>query len=476
MASPSFYWHDYETWGINPALDRPSQFAGIRTDEHLNIIGEPLVIYCQPAPDMLPHPQACLVTGITPQHAAEHGLPEHEFIAQIHAELSAPNTCGAGYNSIRFDDEFTRFTLYRNFYDPYAREWQNGNSRWDLIDVVRLCAALRPEGINWPMREDGTPSFKLEELSAANGLEHESAHDALSDVIATIDLARLIKFKQPKLFEYAMKMRKKQAVQQTLDVFSQKPVFHVSGKIPAAKHCSALMMPLTQHPVNKNATICFDLSQDPSDLIKLDVEGIAKRFYVANADLKEGESRIALKEIHANKSPMVATSALLDDGTAERLGIDKMRCKAHWQMLREATGLSSKIKQLFEQSSFEPRTDPDAMLYDGFFSNQDRALMQQVLSTDAEDLATQSFPFRDKRLPELFFRYRARNFPETLSPDEAALWQEHCHQRLNNADAGGTLTIAAMREEVAKLKPDLPLEKQAVLESALAWAEAAASG
>ncbi|RLA45884.1 MAG: exodeoxyribonuclease I, partial [Gammaproteobacteria bacterium] len=198
----TFYWHDYETFGVDPSRDRPVQFAGLRTDVDLNVIGEPLVIFARPANDFLPHPQACLVTGISPQQALAEGLPECEFIRRIHEELARPGTCSVGYNSLRFDDEVTRYTLYRNFYDPYAREWQNGNSRWDIIDMVRATCALRPAGIEWPLREDGLPSFRLEDLTSANGISHEAVHDALSDVHATIALARLVKERQPRLYDY----------------------------------------------------------------------------------------------------------------------------------------------------------------------------------------------------------------------------------------------------------------------------------
>ncbi|MFT7661707.1 MAG: exodeoxyribonuclease-1, partial [Gammaproteobacteria bacterium] len=200
----TFYWHDYETFGVDPSKDRPSQFAGLRTDEDLNPVGEPLVIYCQPQKDILPAPQACLITGITPQLAMEKGLLEPQFIEAIHRQLSVPGTCGVGYNSIRFDDEVTRYALYRNFFDPYQREWKNGNSRWDIMDMLRLTRALRPEGIEWPDHEPGRPSFKLEHLTAANGLAHEAAHDALSDVTATIAVAKLVKDKQPRLFDYVV--------------------------------------------------------------------------------------------------------------------------------------------------------------------------------------------------------------------------------------------------------------------------------
>src|SRR5690606_28396234 len=248
----TLFWHDYETWGEDPSRDKPSQFAGVRTDENLNIIGNPVSFYCQPASDCLPKPDACLITGITPQSALEKGLPDYLFIKRIHDELSQAGTCGVGYNSIRFDDEVTRYGLFRNFYDPYEREWRNGNSRWDIIDMVRLTYALRPEGIEWPRKDDGSPSFRLEELTAANGLVHESAHDALSDVYATIALARLIKQQQEKLYDYAYRMRQKRQVANLIDLNSFRPLLHVSSRYPAAKGCAALVVPLAMHPINSN--------------------------------------------------------------------------------------------------------------------------------------------------------------------------------------------------------------------------------
>lgn len=430
MAAPSFYWHDYETWGADPSKDRPAQFAGVRTDEDLNIIGEPLMVYCRPAADVLPHPEACLITGITPQHAMAEGLSERDFIARIHQQLAAPNTCGVGYNSIRFDDEVSRYTLYRNFYDPYAREWQNGNSRWDLIDVVRLCAAVRPEDIEWPKREDGSPSFKLETLSAANGLLHESAHDALSDVYATIDLAKLIKQRKPRLFDYALGLRRKAVVAELLDCRSHAPVLHISGRIAAKRHCGSLFMPLMPHPDNKNSVLVYDLSVDPEPLINLDAEQIAARIFAAAADLPEGVARIPVKEIHINRSPMVATAKLVDDAVAERLQLDRVVCDQHWQhLVAHVDSVAEKLRGVYGKRRFERRSDPDAMLYDGFISGGDKGLLNAVREASGEDLAAQQFSFRDRRLPELLFRYRARNFPASLSAEELAQWQEYCAQK-----------------------------------------------
>ena len=230
MAAPTFYWHDYETFSLHAQHAQVAQFAGVRTDEEFNIIAEPLVLYCKPSADSLPSPDSCLITGITPQIAEQQGIIEAELIRRIHHELSLPYTCSLGYNNLRFDDEVTRSLLYRNFYDPYTREYQHNCSRWDLIDVVRTAYALRPDGIQWPTDENGKPSLRLEHLTVANQIAHDSAHDALSDVYATIALAKLIKQAQPKLFNFLWQQRTKTKVLDLLQVGRFQPVVHISGQ------------------------------------------------------------------------------------------------------------------------------------------------------------------------------------------------------------------------------------------------------
>ena len=301
----SFYWYDLETFGLNPKTSRISQFAGLRTDMDLNPIGEPLIQYCQPASDFLPDPEACMITNISPQLALQKGLPEHDFIAKIHAEFTQPNTCVLGYNSLHFDDEHIRYSLYRNFYDPYAREWQNGNSRWDIIDVVRLCRVLRPEGINWPILEDGTPSNKLALITQANGINHEQAHDAMSDVYATILVAKLIKNKQPRLWEFCLNNRDKHKLATQLTIALKEPMLHISGTYGTERNSIAIIVPIALHPTNKNGVIVYDLSEDPSELISLDADNLAQRIFTTHDDSPKGLKRIGLKTIHLNKCPVI---------------------------------------------------------------------------------------------------------------------------------------------------------------------------
>jgi exodeoxyribonuclease-1 len=446
----SYYWHDYETWGANPGLDKPSQFAGVRTDLDLNIIDEPLMLYCQPSNDCLPHPQACLITGITPQKALTDGLPEPEFFKNIYSELSQSGTCGVGYNSIRFDDEVTRYGLYRNFYDPYEREWRNGNSRWDIIDMVRLTYALRPETLAWPINEEGIPSFKLEYLSAENKLEHDSAHDALSDVYATIALARLIKEKQPKLYDYACSMRSKDVVKAHINLEERKPLLHISSRFGAKRACAALVVPLMPHPKNKNSVICYDLGVDPQPLLTLSAEEIYERVYSKQEALEEGVERIPLKEVHLNKSPIIATPKLLDDKSAQHCGIDKSVCEQHWHQLRKAD-LQHKLSKLYSLNPFPPKVDPEQQLYDGFLDNQDKALCAEIRNANPEQLSAYESRLKDRRLQVLLFRYRARFYPETLNDDEQLRWNEWRYQRLTEVDAGAGIVLEDFFEELSAL-------------------------
>jgi exodeoxyribonuclease-1 len=430
----SIYWYDLETFGIDPKYFRIAQFAGIRTDLELNIIDDPLVMYCQPSDDFLPDPASCLITGITPQTAQLKGLKEPDFIAKINQEFSRPKTCVAGYNNIRFDDEFIRYTLYRNFFDPYAREWMHGNSRWDVIDMVRLTKALRPHGISWPQKENGSPSFKLEDLTIANHIQHESAHDALSDIYATIAVAKLIRSKQPKLYDYVFQHRDKQSLLSLLSVRGRKPVIHVSGMYSTEKGCTAMVLPLALHPSNKNAIIVTDLSVDPTPLLQLSSEEIQQRVFTAQDQLPEGVQRIPLKAVHINKCPIVVPLNVLDEESSGRLGIDKDRCLQHADTLSNSSGLQEKIAKVFASSPGVFHNDPDFGLYSGFFSDSDKQQMAIIRSTPPEQLGKQDLVYQDDRLPQMLFRYRARNYFETLDDDERDVWREFKTERLNDAN------------------------------------------
>ncbi|WP_454773738.1 exodeoxyribonuclease I [Janthinobacterium tructae] len=475
MTTQTFLWHDYETFGAQPRRDRPAQFAAIRTDAELNEIGEPIMLYCQPANDFLPDPQACLITGITPQQCLQLGVPEHQFAATIEAAFSEPGTIGVGYNTIRFDDEVTRFLFWRNLIDPYAREWKNHCGRWDILDVVRMTHALRPEGIQWPKRDDGQTSFKLEHLSKANGLAHEAAHDALSDVRATIALARLIREKQPKLFEFCLALHKKDKVASEMGMHlaaaERQPFLHVSGMFPAERGCLGVVWPLAAHPSNKNEILVWDCAYDPRELFSLDADTIRTRLFTRKEAMPEGMTRLPVKSVHLNKSPMlVGNLKTLSPAMATQWGIDVDAAKVNAQLAATAPNMDAIWAEVFQRPGANVALDVDEDLYNGFVSNDDRRLLESLRSDTPAKLATARPSFADERLQELLFRYRARNFPQTLSEAENLRWEQHRAARLFDGD-GGARTIEMLFTEIDVLSESVDERGEEILGELYDYAE-----
>ncbi len=452
MNNFSFFWHDYETFGRVPRRDRPAQFAGVRTDAELDEIEAPLQLYCQPAPDVLPDPEACLLTGILPQTCLERGITEAPFAAQIEAELARPGTVGVGYNSIRFDDEVTRHLFWRNLIDPYAREWQNDCGRWDLLDVVRAARALRPGGMNWPTNEDGRASFKLTDLTAANGLAHEAAHDALSDVRATLALARAIRKAQPKLWDFCLRLRRKEAVLHEMGV--GRPFIHISGRYASERGCTAIVWPLAPHPQHKNEVIVWDLAADPAELFDLNAQQVRERLFVRNDELPEGAARLPIKTIHLNRSPIVVGQLkTLTPALAGQWGINVEQCLRHAEVAaRGASKLAGLWMEVFERPERGGEVDVDEDLYGGFISAEDRRSLQRLRGLAPDTLAQRQPAFQDERLPELLFRYRARNHAASLTGEEREAWQAHCAARLHHG-AGGATTLTQFFEQLRALQP-----------------------
>jgi len=474
MSDFSFFWHDYETFGRVPRRDRPSQFAGVRTDAELNEIGAPVMEFCRPAPDYLPDPESCLLTGILPQQCLAQGLPEPQFASLIERELAQAGTVGVGYNTIRFDDEVTRHLFWRNLMDPYAREYKNDCGRWDLLDTVRCMYALRPDGLQWPKHDDGRPSFKLEHLTAANGLAHEAAHDALSDVRATVALARLVRQHQPRLWDFCLKLRQKQAVWAEIEAAQRqsRPFLHVSGMYTPDRGCIALVWPIAPHPTNKNELIVWDLSEDPAALFDLNAVAIRERLFTRTEDLPEGVTRLPLKTIHINKSPVVISSLkTLSAPMAERWAIDLAVADRHaLACAQHGPKMAGIWPDVFTRPVSDQTPDVDEDLYGGFINPTDRQRLDRLRKLGPDDPGWTRASFEDRRLDELVFRYRARNHADSLSADERERWARHCAERLHDG-VGGGLSLAVFFEKLDVLAETADERGQEILGALYDYAE-----
>jgi len=470
----SFFFYDLETSGISSRDARIMQFAGQRTDMNLQPVGEPVNVLIKLTPDVLPEPDAILITGITPQQTLTDGITEVEFLKRFTDDVALPGTIFVGFNTIRFDDEFMRFLHYRNFYDPYQWQWQDGRGRWDLLDVVRMTRALRPDGIQWPFAPDGKPTVRLEFMTKVNKLMHDNAHDALADVQATIALAQLIRSKQPKLFEYLLSMRDKKAVGDL--VLGGKPFVYTSGKYANEFEKTTVVATLAPHP-KKGGALVYDLRHDPTEFLSMTPEELAKRWQWTRDE--DAPQRLPIKTLQFNRCPAVAPLGVLQEGNAvARLQIDLKAIEKHRNILAAAGEFRANVLQALEILDTQQQTEwmakpqaVDAQLYDGFFDDHDGRLLPVVRAATPAEFAQLADDFHDVRLQALLPLYKARNYPKSLTGDEREAWDKFCFERLQ---AGGDQSrIAKFARRLQELAQDtkLPKTKQYLLEELQLYAE-----
>lgn len=462
----SFFFYDLETSGLNPREDRIMQFAGQRTDMDLQPIGEPYNLLVSLSDDTLPTPEALMVTGISPQKTIDEGYTEAAFTKILITEIFTPDTIVVGFNNVRFDDEFIRYLLWRNFYDPYEWSWKDGRSRWDLLDVVRMTRALRPSGIEWPVDDEGKATNRLELITAANGIAHTSAHDALSDVEALIDVTRLIKRTQPKLYDFLLTNRHKKQVQELVNLDKKTPFVYVSGRYDAQWNKATVVFPLVPAP-NSNVLV-YDVRYDPTPLMALSEVELAQSLFASWQERQADDYvNVPVKVLQYNHCPAVAPMGVLsqDDGW-ERIGLDERTVKNHVQILLDHPEFAERLRTVYEQKpEYETSSDPEAQLYDGFLNDSDRLRVESVRNATEHELGDFHPEFQDERLTPLLLHYKARNYPRALTEDEAAAWEGWRAARLHRQ-------LPGFMKSLQRIITTATEDQQFIVQELQLWAEA----
>jgi exodeoxyribonuclease-1 len=463
--SKTYFFYDLETSGLSARDDRIMQFAGRRTTLDLEPVGEPYNILIALNDDTLPSPDALMVTGISPQKTVDEGYTEAQFAKLLQDEVFTPDTIAVGFNNIRFDDEFIRHILWRNFYDPYEWSWKDGRARWDFLDVVRMTRALRPDGITWPLTEEGRSTNRLELLTKCNGIEHENAHDALADVDALVAVAGLIKTHQPQLFEYLFSMKDKRAVQELVNLDNKQPFVYTSGRYGGDHDFTTVAFPLTS---GKNgAVVVYDLRVDPTPFIDMDSKELAKKLYASWEERRDPEFvALPTKELQYNRAPAVAPLGVLEKSDAwTRLGLDREAIVHHQKLLLGAPHFAENLRGLYEtKPEYKKMPDPEAQLYDGFLSDRDKLRVETVRNATERELADFHPEFSDERLSPLLLHYKARNFPKSLSESEQATWEEWRAMRLQRQ-------LPGFMKALSRLATSASESDQFMLQEMQLWAE-----
>lgn len=491
----TFTWYDTETSGIDHEYDQIYQFASVKTDANLNIIpNSEKNLNCKPRIDVIPQPGAFLTHMIDIDMLVKEGMSEFELTRMIANEfMSNSNNMVSGYNTIGFDDEVVRRLMFRNMRDPYSHEWMEGNGRFDSYKMIQMIYALKPEMLTWRKNDKGSHSLKLEHLVEDNGLLDigHQAHDALSDVYATIALTKHLKEDNPRLFDYAMKLTDKRNVSSVLfnnyDVAKRTPIVDVNTIYGGGKKYSSILLPIIGDVKNSSKVLCVDLTKDPTDLFGMSSKDINKYLFTKREELEAHAPRVPAAGIAINKMPMVMQLKpnTLNNEQADRMDVDLDQVEANRQKVVDHIAKDPKFIERFQAGfTSEMRTDNErdsfGTLYTSanFFSDSDkntRAILTQKESVDDNsdykiktcDVHAEALKTDDKkRQLDLMLRAKwTNNFGSLLkeggySPVEFDKWMDFLNKSLFSGDLGAT--FEDFDKEIVRYKTEKALSEEEI--------------
>jgi exodeoxyribonuclease-1 len=421
LMQQTYLFYDLETTGRSKCFDQILQFAAIRTDLNLNEL-ERHQIQVKLNCDVIPDPEAILIHHI-PVTDMLQGVAEIEAMTQIHALLNTPGTLSGGYNTLKFDDEFLRFSFHRNLLPPYTHQWANQCGRFDLYPLAQLYYLYHHECLNWPTTAEGKITLKLERLSQANQLATGAAHQAITDVEATVALARIF-FKNKEMWRYVMdffdkaaELKRRAKIPDFLETAQEKyPIALLVGAAGSSDFFQYPALSLGQHLHYKNQTLWLRL--DKKELATSTLDTFTQTTWVSHQ--KPGETFL-----------LPFTGRFKKHLSPERTLITEQNL----QWLSDNAPLLSEIQMHYRDYKYPeiPNLDVQADLYTaGFLSREEERLCAQfhVVPPEKKALIAEQFP--TARLQEITTRILGRHYPQHLSPTLREKWQGYLSQLPTN--------------------------------------------
>jgi exodeoxyribonuclease-1 len=441
----TFLFYDIETTGLNKSFDQVLHFAAIRTDRALKEL-ERYEIKMKLNPDVIPSPAAMITHHMSLQEIA-NGIDEFAGIKKIHALLNQPDTISLGYNSLRFDDEFLRFSFYRNLLPPYTHQYANQCGRMDLYPMTVMYFLFKNSVLKWPMIA-GKPSLKLAALSTENQLAEGRAHHAMVDVEATLALARLF-FKESEMWNYLAGYFNKESEHARLQDLKNTTALMIDGSIGAEKYYQCPVLFLGMHQHYKNQMLWLRL--DNEELCKITSETIPD-VRVIHKKLAEPGFILPFKE------------RFLSHLTAER----KALADANKKWLEQHPTIFSELIAYHTDYQYPlyPTTDVSAGLYiNGFWNSAETNFCRAFHTADQKQKAKLTEQMQNPQLQMLSLRILGRHYPDALTTHQAEQFA-HYMKKINPSDDNETLidyqgkkrlTPRIALNEMVELRKDIAL-------------------
>jgi exodeoxyribonuclease-1 len=437
----TFVFYDTETTGINTVFDQILQFGAIRTDENLEEIDR-FEVRCRLQPHIVPAPMALKVTGVTPEMLMDPVLPSHyEAMRMIHAKLSdwSPSVF-VGYNSISFDESLLRQAFYQTLQPIYLTN-TGGNTRADMLRIAHAVAAYAPNAIAIPLGDSGKQVFKLDQLSPANGFDHENAHDAMADVEATIHLARLIQDRAPEVWGRMMQLSRKQ---DTAEILKEEEILCLTQYFGGRAH-NRYVTECGADPTYDASRAVLDLKQDPEIYFEMTIGELVR-------EMKR--SPAVIRGIRTNAQPILMPYKAAPEGLPEAYpAMEELVRRAH--IIATNTEFRSRVGEALANRYPEKEPSPhvEQQIYDGFASSGDQALMRRFHNVPWEDRLGVAREMADLRMRRIAQRLIYFERPDVLPEKTRAALGREIHSRLDpDDDLLPWRTVANAQKELAKLK------------------------
>ena len=406
---PNLVFYDFETCSSNVSYGQIIQAAAVLVNDNFQELDR-YEGRCKLSPGVIPEAMALLVNKTTPKILKETNLSHYQMIRQMIDKFKQwKNSTFIGYNSINFDEEFLRRTLFKNLEYPYLTN-TNGNERGDLFSLARACHLYYPDCIKTPISDKNNPVFKLEKLAPMNNIKHDQAHSAMGDVLATIEIAKLLNKKAPNVWKASLMTTNKD---KSFQLIKEEQLF-CTDFFYYGKSVPFVLTFVCQHP-RWTYPMCFDLKADPSYYFNLSIKELKKEL-----DKKPK----VIRTIKHKKHPIIMNSSYgMNFDSYKQLGVKKLKERA--KLIRDNKEFAKKVSAILDDDAREKQESESQVdvyaeetIYKKFTSDYDNKIMPEFHKVDWKDKFSVLQKFKDERMQYFGKKILYEESPQSLPKDE----------------------------------------------------------